>query len=66
MKNIHVPMVGLVMQNLRVMKLEEEVNRLVSKVVFLTKQVSNRDETIQAFKELARLGIDEVDYDTEM
>ena len=66
MKNVHVPMVGLVMQNLRVMKLEEEVNRLVSKVVFLTKQVSNRDETIQAFKELARLGIDEVDYDTEM
>ena len=66
MKNVHVPMVGIVMQNLRVMKLEEEVNRLISKVVFLTKQVSNRDETIQAFKELARLGIDEVDYDTEM
>lgn len=66
MKNVHVPMVGIVMQNLRVMKLEEEVNRLVSDVVFLTKQVSNRDETIQAFKELARLGIDEVNYEDKV
>lgn len=66
MKNVDVPMVDFVMQNLKVMKIEEEINRLIGEVVFLTKQVSNRDETIQAFEELARLGIDEVNYEDKV
>lgn len=51
---------------MNIQKLIEENKRLMSEVVFLTKQVSNRDETIRAFEELSRLGIDEVNYATKV
>ena len=57
--------VDFIMQKLRIMK-AREVNHLIGEVVFLTKQVSNRDETIKAFEELARLGIDEVNYEDKV
>lgn len=49
-----------------VLSIIQENEDLKGEVVFLTKQVSNRDETIQAFKELARLGIDEVNYEDKV
>ena len=39
-------------------KLIEKNKRLVSDIVFLTKQVSDRDIIIQRLQELANLGID--------
>lgn len=39
-------------------KLMEKNKRLVSDIVFLTKQVSDRDIIIQRLQELANLGID--------
>ena len=39
-------------------KLIEKNKRLVSDIVFLTKQVSDRDIVIQRLQELANLGID--------
>lgn len=50
------------MDNARALKLEEENARLASDVVFLTKQVSNRDKIIQELEEIAKLGIDESSY----
>ena len=47
-------------------KLKEENECLMSKVVFLTKQVSNRDFTINCLQELANLGIQEVAYETTL
>lgn len=46
------------MQTKEVLKLVQENAQLKSEVVFLTKQVSNRDESIQAFKELSDLVIE--------
>ena len=54
------------MQTKEVLKLMQENKQLKSEVVFLTKQVSNRDETIQAFEELACLGIEETSYETKV
>ena len=39
-------------------KLIEKNKRLVSDIVFITKQVSDRDIIIQRLQELANLGID--------
>lgn len=44
-------------------KLAKENAYLKSEVVFLTKQVSNRDETIKAFEELSHLETEIIYYE---
>lgn len=43
-------------------ELIKENEKLISEVVFLTKQVANREKTIMAFEELSKLGISTKQY----
>lgn len=54
------------MQIKEVLELMQENARLRSEMVFLTKQVSNRDKTIQAFEELSQIVVQEVSYENEV
>ena len=54
------------MQTQEVLKLVQENVLLKGEVVFLAKQVSNRDETIRTFEELSRLGIEEASYENDV
>ena len=51
------------MQTKEELKLMQENARLKGEVVFLAKQVSNRDKTIQAFEELSHLETEMVYYE---